>query len=71
MKTTYKSFANLLGGIMSEFILSGCSTADLTKEHFIERDIHYICFHYEMDGKQYIDDLGETMSSEDFFSGLL
>ncbi len=55
---------------MSDYILSGCSTADLTKEHFLERDIHYICFHYEMDGKQYMDDLGETMSSADFYKAM-
>ena len=55
---------------MSEYILSGCSTADLTKEHFLEREIHYICFHYEMDGKQYMDDLGESMSSADFYRAM-
>ena len=55
---------------MSEYILSGCSTADLTKEHFLEREIHYICFHYEMDGKQYLDDLGESMSSADFYRAM-
>ena len=53
--------------IMGNYILSCCSTADLTKEHFLERDIHYVCFHYELDGKQYADDLGETMSFDDFY----
>ena len=38
---------------MSNFILSCCSTADLSKEHFEKRNINYICFHYELDGKQY------------------
>lgn len=52
---------------MGNYILSCCSTADLTKEHFFERDIHYVCFHYELDGKQYTDDLGETMSFDDFY----
>lgn len=55
---------------MGEYILSCCSTADLTKEHFAERDINYICFHYELNGKQYIDDLGVTMSSEDFYKAM-
>ena len=31
---------------MADFVLSCCSTADLTKEHFQQRDISYICFHY-------------------------
>ena len=47
-----------------------CSTADLTKKHFTDRDIHYICFHYELDGKQYRDDLGETMSFADFYQAM-
>ena len=38
---------------MKDFILSCSSTADLTKEHFVKRDISYICFHFELDGKQY------------------
>ena len=55
---------------MRDFILSCCSTADLSKEHFEERDIHYICFHYELDDKQYLDDLGQTMSFEDFYKAM-
>lgn len=53
---------------MSDFILSCCSTADLTKEHFERRDIKYLCFHYMLDGKSYNDDLGQTMSSDEFYS---
>ena len=53
---------------MGDYILSCCSTADLTKEHLGERNIHYVCFHYELDGKQYADDLGETMSIDEFYN---
>ncbi|MBE5801276.1 MAG: DegV family protein [Clostridiales bacterium] len=55
---------------MSDYILSCCSTADLTREHFETRDIHYICFHYELDGKQYLDDLGQTMPFDQFYSAM-
>ena len=55
---------------MRNYILSCCSTADLKKEHFNNRDIHYICFHYELDGKPYTDDLGESMSFEDFYNAM-
>lgn len=55
---------------MGNFIVSCCSTADLTKEHFIRREIHYICFHYEINGKQYRDDLGESMSFADFYQAM-
>ncbi len=55
---------------MQKYILSCCSTADLTEEHFLQRDIHYICFHYELDGKAYPDDLGKTMSFPDFYAAM-
>ncbi|MCR5417628.1 MAG: DegV family protein [Lachnospiraceae bacterium] len=55
---------------MADYVLSACSTADLTKEHFQRRKISYICFHYELDGKQYPDDLGETMSFSDFYDAM-
>ena len=37
---------------MANYILSCCSTADLTPEHFAARDIRYTCFHYSLDGVQ-------------------
>lgn len=52
---------------MSEYVLSCCSTADLTEEHFRARDIRYICFHYELDGKEYADDLGKSVPFEEFY----
>jgi len=53
---------------MKEYILSCCSTADLTKEHFISRNINYICFHYAIDGVEYADDLGQSMPFEEFYA---
>ena len=55
---------------MENYVISCCSTADLTKEHFTKRGISYICFHYELDGKQYRDDLGETMPFEEFYQAM-
>lgn len=52
---------------MANYVLSCCSTADLTKEHFENRDIHYICFHYKLDGVDYPDNLGQTIQFEDFY----
>ncbi len=52
---------------MSEFILSCCSTADLSKEHFEERNIDYICFHYKLNGVDYADDLGQSIPFEEFY----
>lgn len=55
---------------MGEFILSCCSTADLTKEHFLNRNINYICFSFELDGVRYPDDLGESMPLADFYKAM-
>ena len=52
---------------MSDYILSCCSTADLTKEHFNRRSINYICFHYAIDGEEHIDDLGESIPFDVFY----
>lgn len=55
---------------MSNYILSCCSTADLTEEHFKNRDISYICFHFELDGKAYEDDLGKSIPFEEFYRAM-
>ena len=55
---------------MSNYVISCCSTADLSKEHFESRNISYICFHYSLNGKDYEDDLGQSMSFEDFYKAL-
>ena len=52
---------------MSDFQLSCCSSADLSTEYFKKRDITFICFHYEVDGVDYLDDMGQSMSSEELF----
>jgi DegV family protein with EDD domain len=53
---------------MSNYILSCCSTADMPYEYFKKREIPYVCFHYNMDGKEYPDDLGQTMSFDEFYA---
>ncbi len=52
---------------MPDYLITCCSTADLPHEYFQEREIPYVCFHYTMDGKEYPDDLGQTMSFEEFY----
>ena len=55
---------------MSDYILSCCSPADLSKEHFEARDIHYICFHYFLDGVDHLDDLGQTVPFKQFYQAM-
>lgn len=52
---------------MSEYVLSCCSTADLSKEHLESRNIEYVCFNFMLNGVQYPDDLGETVALDDFY----
>lgn len=52
---------------MASYIISCCSTSDLTKEHYEKRDIHYICFHFSIDGKEYEDDLGQSIPFHTFY----
>ena len=56
---------------MSEFVLSCCSTADLSKEHFDSREIYYLCFHYTMDGVERLDDLGQSMPFDQFYAAMV
>ena len=52
---------------MQEYVLSCCSTADLTEEHFKARNIHYVCFHFSLDGVTYSDDLGKSVPFDKFY----
>lgn len=56
---------------MHNYVLSCCSTADLSKEHFESRNISYVCFHYFLDGKEYPDDLGQTMPFDQFYQAMV
>lgn len=52
---------------MNDYVLTCCSTADMPKEYFEKRHIPYVCFHFTMDGLEYVDDLGQSMSFDDFY----
>ena len=52
---------------MKDYVLSCCSTADLSQERFEKRGIEYICFHYELDGTPYQDDFGKSVPYDEFY----
>lgn len=52
---------------MGEYVLTTCSTADMSKGFFDEMNIPFACFHYRMNGIDYPDDLGQTMSFDVFY----
>ncbi len=56
---------------MADYCLTCCSTADLTKEHFDRRNIKYICFHYELDGKDLLDDLWQSKKPQELYKEML
>ena len=53
---------------MADYILSCCSAADLTKEHFERINVQYICMHFMLDGVTYPDDLGQTMPADEMYA---
>lgn len=40
----------------------------MTYNYFKKRNIPFLCFHYILDGEDYLDDLGQTISFEEFYS---
>ncbi len=53
------------------YVLSCCSTTDLTHEQLNGRNISYVCFHYMLDGKTYTDDLWQSMTPHEFFDAMV
>ncbi len=56
---------------MADFILSCCSSADLSKERFDARGIKYLCFHFSLNGIEYPDDLGQTVPPAQLYERML
>lgn len=56
---------------MNNYVLSTCSTCDLPKEYLKKRDIKFVCFHFSIDGKNYNDDLGQTMPYDKFYDTIV
>ena len=56
---------------MSDFILSCCSAVDLTAEQMKKRNITYVPFHFELNGVDYLDDLGITIPYPEFYKRML
>lgn len=55
---------------MQDYVLSCCSTVDLTQEQLERRDLRYVCFHCYLDGKHYRDDLGLSIPPEEFYAAM-
>ena len=56
---------------MSDYVVSCCTSADVTREHLESRNIDCISFHYELDGVQHVDDFGATISYPDLYKAMV
>ena len=56
---------------MADYILSCCSTADVSEEFLEGHDIKYLFFNYELGGETCKDDFGKTHSPKDLFARML
>ncbi|MBQ2041421.1 MAG: DegV family protein [Lachnospiraceae bacterium] len=52
---------------MADYIISCSSTVDLSNEYMERRGIPYTCFHFELDGVDYPDDMGRSMDPETLY----
>ena len=52
---------------MNDFILSCCTTTDVTEEFLSNKKISYAPFHYFLNEVEYVDDFGKTISIQDFY----
>ena len=56
---------------MPGYVLSCCSTADVTREWLESRDITYLYFNYYLNGETCKDDFGVTNSPADLYAKML
>lgn len=56
---------------MSSFMLSCCSTTDLSPEWLKQRDVEYVCFNFELDGTWYKDDFGVSVPPAELYKRML
>ena len=56
---------------MPSYVLSCCSTADVTREWLDDRDIKYLYFNYYLNGEMCKDDFGATNSPAELYAKML
>ena len=57
--------------IMSDFVLTCCSTVDLTNDYMTERNIPYVSFHAQVGEDMYADDMGQSISQKELFQRMV
>lgn len=52
---------------MKQFALTCCSTSDMPRDFFDNNNIGFACFHFILGGKEYPDDLGQSVPFDLFY----
>ncbi len=52
---------------MGKYLLTCDTAVDLNLEYLKSKNIPFVSFHYNLEGKDYTDDLGQSLSYEDFY----
>ena len=57
--------------LMADYVLTTCSTVDLSPEYLEKIHVPFVCFHYELGGESHPDDLWATMDPHTFYQRML
>ncbi len=52
---------------MKDYVITCCSTVDLTNDFLEENNVKYLEFKYLLNEKEYFDDMGKSISPKEFF----
>ena len=52
---------------MKEYLITTSSTVDISRKFLEEKNIPFVKFHFEIDGKEYFDDIWQSMSYDEFY----
>ena len=55
---------------MREYVVTCCSTADMSRTFMETNEVPFAMFHYQLDGKEYADDLGQSMPFDVFYKAM-
>lgn len=55
---------------MGDYVISCSSTVDTSEQWFEDRNIRYVCFHFYLSEKEYIDDLGKSIPYKRFYDSM-
>lgn len=56
---------------MANFVITACSTMDLSPEYARERNIKFLNFKYYLDGAEHLDDMFESMTAKGFYNAMV